>query len=114
MVQTRQQVKRQEELDQLTTHQEFQRLSGIEIEQSSHLPNYEHIVYRPISFLMTEKLVNTILSNNFYKLPKFGGKSNENVNKWLTDITNELNMVKLNDQQKFSVIQTFLVDDARR
>ncbi|CAF1363628.1 unnamed protein product [Rotaria sordida] len=114
MVQTRQQVKRQEELDQLTTHQEFQRLSGIEIEQTSHLPNYEHIVYRPISFLMTEKLVNTILSNNFYKLPKFGGKSNENVNKWLTDITNELNMVKLNDQQKFSVIQTFLVDDARR
>ncbi|CAF3618099.1 unnamed protein product [Rotaria sp. Silwood1] len=109
MVQTRQQVKREEEIDQ-----EFQRLSGIEIEQTTYQQNNEHIVYRPISFTMTEKLINTILSNNLDKLPKFGGKSNENVNKWLTDITNELNMVKLNDQQKLSVIQTFLVDDARR
>ncbi|CAF5125365.1 unnamed protein product, partial [Rotaria sp. Silwood1] len=114
MVQTRQQVKRQEELDNLKTNEEFQRLTGIEIAEITHLQNLEYIVYRPNSFIMTEKLINTILSNNLDKLPKFGGKSNENVNKWLTDITNELNIVKLNDEQKFSVIQTFLVDDARR
>ncbi|CAF4955322.1 unnamed protein product [Rotaria sp. Silwood1] len=114
MVQTRQQLKRKEEFDQLEFDKEFQRLAGIEIEQTTDIQHYEHIIYCPILFTMTEKLINTIVSHNLDKLPKFSGKSNENVTKWLRDITNELNMVKLNDQQKYSVIQTFLVDDARR
>ncbi|CAF3793711.1 unnamed protein product [Rotaria magnacalcarata] len=114
MVQTRQQLKRKEEFDQLEFNKEFQRLAGIEIGQTTHLQDYEHFVYRPILFTMTDKLINTLLSHNLDKLPKFSGKSNENVTKWLHDITNELNMVKLDDQQKYSVVQTFLVDDARR
>lgn len=113
MVQTRQQLKRKQELEQLVFNEEFQRLAGIEIEQITLIEDYEYCLHCPIS-IMTEKLINTILSHNLDKLPKFGGKSHENVSKWLKDITNELNMVKLNDQQKFSVIQTFLVDDARR
>ena len=109
MVQTRQQLKRKKEFDQLEFDKEFQRLAGIEIEQTTDIQDYEHIVYCPILFIMNEKLINTILSHNLDKLPKFSGKSNENVTKWLRDITNELNMVKLTDQQKYSVIQTFLI-----
>ncbi|CAF4647930.1 unnamed protein product, partial [Didymodactylos carnosus] len=100
--------------DQSQVSEEFKRLSVIEIEQINNPTEQRHIVYRPISFIMTEKLINTILSNNLEKLPKFGGKRNENVKKWLLDITNELNLVNLDDRQKLSVIQTFLLDDARR
>ncbi|CAM2716471.1 unnamed protein product [Rotaria socialis] len=114
MVQTRQQLKRKEEFDELEFNKEFQRLAGIEIGQTTHIQDYEYFVYRPILFTMTDKLINTLLSHNLDKLPKFSGKSNENVTKWLRDIANELNMVKLDDQQKYSVVQTFLVDDARR
>jgi hypothetical protein len=114
MVQTRQQSHIQQQIDQLQIIEEFQRLSVIEVEQTNNLSEQEHIVYRPISFVMSEKLINTILSHSVDKLLKFGGKNNENVNKWLTDIIKELDLVNLNDPQKFSVIQTFLVDDARR
>jgi len=114
MVQTRQQSHIQEQIDQLQIIEEFQRLSVIEVEQTNNLSEQEHIVYRPLSFVMSEKLINTILSHSVDKLLKFGGKNNENVNKWLTDIIKELDLVNLNDPQKFSVIQTFLVDDARR
>lgn len=62
----------------------------------------------------TEKLINTILSNNLTKVPKFSGKTSENVIKWINDVNNELNLLKLDDSQKFSVVQTFLLDDARR
>ncbi|CAF0911664.1 unnamed protein product [Didymodactylos carnosus] len=114
MVQTRQQLRKQEEFDQLQVSEELKRLSVIEVDQINNPTEQQHIVYGPISFMMTEKLVNSILSNNLEKLPKFGGKRNENVKKWLLDITNELNLVNLNDHQKPSVIQTFLLDDARR
>ncbi|CAF1437902.1 unnamed protein product [Adineta ricciae] len=89
-------------------------VGDIRIEEAKNLQQAENIENRPLSFVMTEKLVNTILSTNFDKLPKFGGKNTENIHKWLTDITNELNLLKLDDPQKLSVIQTFLVDDARR
>lgn len=62
---------------------------------------------------MTEKLINKIRSNHLNKLPKFDDKKNKKVNKWLTDITNELNLTKLFDQQNLSIIDTFLVDNAR-
>jgi hypothetical protein len=111
---TRQQVKNEKKLNRLKIKQEFQRLAVIEVEQTNNLKNQEHIVYRPLEFVMAEKLINTRLSVDLDKLPKFGGKNNENVKKWLTDITKELNLVNLNDQQKFSIIQTFLVGDARQ
>ena len=63
---------------------------------------------------MTDKVIHTILSNNIDKLPKFAGRPEENINKWLVDITNELNMAKLDDDQKRMVIQTFLIEDARK
>ncbi|CAF1616102.1 unnamed protein product [Didymodactylos carnosus] len=47
-------------------------------------------------------------------LPTFSGKLTENVPKWLKDITNELNLVKFDDSQKLGIIQTYLVDDARK
>lgn len=58
MVQTRQQLKRKQEFDQLEFDKEFQRLAGIEIEQTIDTQDYEHIIYRPILFTMTEKLIN--------------------------------------------------------
>ncbi|CAF3299839.1 unnamed protein product, partial [Rotaria socialis] len=36
MIQTRQQLKRKEEFDQLEFNKEFQRLAGIEIGQTTH------------------------------------------------------------------------------
>jgi hypothetical protein len=116
MVVTRQQVRRQIEDHQIQVKEEIQRLANITVEQTNNLKQYQqpHIVYRPNLFFMAEKLINRVLSNNVDKLPKFGGKHNENVSKWLKDITNELNLIQLMDTQKLSIIQTFLVDDARR
>jgi hypothetical protein len=112
---TRQQIRKQEELDQEQIKQEFQQSKTIAIDQTDTLEQQQqHILYRPNSLIMSEKLINTILSNSVDILPKFAGENNDNVNKWLTDITKELNSLKLTDQQKLSRIQTLLIDDARR
>jgi hypothetical protein len=114
-VETRQDTFKKIKLAKAEFDQEVTRLGGIKIEQTNNLQQQQqHIVYRPIFVIMTEKLINNIVSKNLEQLPKFGVKNNENVSKWLTDITKELNMVKLGDEQKLSIIQTFLVDDARR
>ena len=87
--------------------------SNIKVEQANSIDR-EEIDHHPIPERMTDKLINTLLSNNIDKVPKFAGKPDESVNKWLTDITNELDMVKISDDKKRMVIQTFLLDDARK
>ncbi|CAF1398220.1 unnamed protein product [Didymodactylos carnosus] len=63
---------------------------------------------------MAEKLLNSILSKSLEKLPKFSGTITDDVDKWIIDITHELNLVKLDDSHKLAVIQTYLDGDARR
>lgn len=107
MVITRQQSRKQTGAEQVEIKEEID-LLNLKVEQTNNFQN------QPELLAMTEKLINRVLSNNVDKLSKFGGKNNENVNKWLKDITNELNLIQLTDAQKLSIIQTFLVDDARR
>ena len=114
MVITRSTTREETEQKQVQFKSEFQRLASIDWSNTHDYKDIKFIVHRPFTFLMAEKLINTILSNDLDKWSKFSGKSDENVNKWIMDITNELNMVKLDDIQKRSVIQTFLLEDARR
>ncbi|CAF4626066.1 unnamed protein product, partial [Didymodactylos carnosus] len=93
---------------------ELERLGGIEVEESNNPRQQAHTVYRPIQFIMAEKLVNSILSKSLEKLPKFSGTITDDVDKWIIDITHELNLVKLDDSHKLAVIQTYLDGDARR
>lgn len=114
MVLTRSTAAAKIEQKQVKFELESQRLGHIEWSDTRNSVDVKHIVYIPFEFTMEAKLMNTILSNDLNKWPKFSGKRDENVNKWVKEITNELNMVKLSDEQKRSVIQTFLLDDARR
>lgn len=112
MVITRQQSSKQQDDNRILDF-EFKRLSSIDIDFQNK-SDIKPVVYQPTIFFMAEKLINTVLSNNLSKVPKFSGKGNENVMKWIKEITNELNLLKLDDGQKLSVVQTFLLDDARR
>jgi hypothetical protein len=96
--------------------EEVDRLSQMDIEQTNNLEEGEqnNVVHRPLLVNMDGKLLTTLITSTIDKLPKFSGKNTENVNKWLTKITNELDLLKLLDQQKLMLIQTFLVDDARQ
>lgn len=114
MVTTRSNTTEESERKQHNFRLESERLGSIEWPNTQDYKEVKPVVYQPIEFVMETKLINTILSNDLDKWPKFSGKRDENVNKWVTDITHELNMVKLSDGQKRSVIQTFLLDDARR
>ena len=109
---TRQQARNEADAKKHQQDTEVAQSSDIKVETS--LTKQEEIEHQSTPGRMTDKLINTLLSNNIEKLPKFAGKPDENVNKWLTDISNELNMVKLSDDQKRMVIQTFLLDDARK
>ncbi|CAF1557431.1 unnamed protein product, partial [Adineta steineri] len=62
---------------------------------------------------MDEKLTISLLTSSSDKLPKFSGKNSENMIKWLTKITNELNVFKLYDAQKLRMVPLVLLDDAR-
>ncbi|CAF1243445.1 unnamed protein product [Didymodactylos carnosus] len=95
--------------------EELNRLSDIEIEHTTQTQPIEvFIVRRPLPFEMAEKALASRVNKQLDQLPTFSGKLNENVTKWLKDITNELNLAKFEDSQKLGVIQTYLVDDARK
>ena len=95
--------------------EELNRLANIEIEQTFPIhPTEVFIVRRPLSFEMADKMLASRMSKQLDQWPTFSGKLTENVTKWLKDITNELNLVKFDDIQKLSVIQTYLIDDARK
>jgi hypothetical protein len=114
MVKTRQQVLEQEQANQKQVSQELERLSAIEIEQTNNLQEQQHIVYQSILSTMADKINKTIAANTVEKLPKFSGRSDENVKKWVIVITNEFNLIQFDDKQKFALIHVILLDDARR
>ena len=101
-----------------TFENEIKRISDIKVEQTNNLidPYQQHIVYRAqlYQFSMDEKLTVSLLTNSSDKLPKFSGKNSENVIKWLTKITNELNVFKLSNAQKLLMVPSVLLDDARQ
>ncbi|CAF1156511.1 unnamed protein product [Didymodactylos carnosus] len=61
---------------------------------------------------MAEQLVNSLISTHLSKLPKFGGKVNENVIEWITYMADEFKLAILDDSRKLSMIHTYLYDDA--
>ncbi|CAF2108874.1 unnamed protein product [Rotaria magnacalcarata] len=63
---------------------------------------------------MAEELFNAILLNSLEKLPLFGGQQNENVEKWLEEITYGFNFAGFDDDQKVRVIHIYLTGEARK
>ena len=110
---TRQQARNDAEVQKNQPNTEVKVTSTIKVEEANSVEQ-EEIEHNSIACKMSEKFISTILSKNIDKLPKFAGKPDENVNKWLTEITNELNVAKLNDDQKRLVIHIFLLEDARK
>ena len=86
---TRQQAKKEADTKKHQPDTEVLQSSEINIEQENSIEQ-ERIDQHHTARRMTDELITTILSNNIHKAPKFTGKLDENVNKWLTDVTNEL------------------------
>jgi hypothetical protein len=60
-----------------------------------------------------ESLRNQMLISNLEKLPKFSGKSKQNVSKWLRDSNQAMHIFKLTDDEKLFFISLCLEGDAR-
>jgi hypothetical protein len=86
---------------------EFQRLAGINIDFTER-PLSSHIVYRPLQFIMAEKTVANIISKNLELTSKYSGKSDQNVDEWLKDLTAKFNMADMSESQALKIIPTFL------
>ncbi|CAF2987570.1 unnamed protein product [Rotaria sp. Silwood2] len=115
MVITRSQQRKIDEQNQRQCSEEVDPLDNIESKAISKiLPTEVSLNPQAIPFEMTDKLLISRISKQLDQWPTFGGKLTENVIKWLKDITNELDVVKFDDSQKLSVIQTSLIDDARK
>ncbi|CAF4576881.1 unnamed protein product, partial [Rotaria magnacalcarata] len=50
---------------------------------------------------------------NLEKLPKFNGKLKQNPSNWLQDIEEQMNLFKLTNEEKLSVISLCLEAEAR-
>ena len=60
-----------------------------------------------------ESLRNQMLISSLEKLPKFSGKSKQNVSKWLRDTQQTMHIFKLTDEEKLFLVSTCLEADAR-
>ena len=60
-----------------------------------------------------ESLRNQMLINSLEKLPKFSGRSKQNVSKWLREIQQAMHIFKLTDDEKLFFIPLCLENDAR-
>ncbi|CAF2621992.1 unnamed protein product [Rotaria sp. Silwood2] len=63
--------------------------------------------------IVLDSLRNQMLINSLEKLPKFTGKSKQNVSKWLREIQQSLHMFKLSDEEKLFFIPSCLEADAK-
>ncbi|CAF1612929.1 unnamed protein product [Didymodactylos carnosus] len=107
MVQTRAQ-------QQAIFTEETQRLGDIQIEQTNNnqAQNASLISYRPSQFIMANKIVQTLLAKKLEEAPKFEGKSDENVLKWLKNIGNAFKLAKLDDSTNLALIANYLGGEA--
>jgi hypothetical protein len=60
-----------------------------------------------------ESLRNQMLISSLEKSPKFAGKTKQNVSKWLREIQQTMNILKVTDAEKLFLISTCLDADAR-
>jgi hypothetical protein len=65
-------------------------------------------------FMMADEIMYTILLNMLETLPKFSGNRGEDVIQWLDDVTNGFEYAQFTDDQKLSIISTYIEGDARR
>ena len=86
---------------------EFHRLSDIDIDLPS-ATLASHVVYLPFEFTMAGKTVATIIAKTLEETPKFSGKSDQNVEEWLKDLTAKFNMAEITESQALKIISTFL------
>ncbi|CAF4696854.1 unnamed protein product, partial [Didymodactylos carnosus] len=95
MVQTRAQ-------QQAIFTEETQRLGNIQIEQTNNnqAQNASLICYHPSQVIMASKIVQTLLAKKLEEAPKFEGKFEENVLKWLKSIGNAFKLATLDDSTK--------------
>ncbi|CAF3637519.1 unnamed protein product [Rotaria socialis] len=63
--------------------------------------------------IVLDSLRNQMLITSLEKLPKFTGKSKQNVSKWLREIQQSMHMLKLTDEEKLFFVPTCLEVDAK-
>jgi hypothetical protein len=86
---------------------EFHRLSDIDINFPTHT-SFPSFVYRPIESNMAAKTVATIIAKTLEDTPKFSGKSDQNVDEWLKDLSAKFHMAEITEPQALKIISTFL------
>jgi hypothetical protein len=86
---------------------EFHRLADIDIDSTTDTL-FSPVVYRPSEFVMAAKTVATIITKTLEDTPKFAGKSDQNVDEWLKDLSAKFNMAEITEPQALKIISTFL------
>ncbi|CAF4196553.1 unnamed protein product [Rotaria magnacalcarata] len=87
-----------------------EKVSTTFIPSSSQIPPYQQNDSKEI---VLDSLRNQMLITSLGKLPKFTGKSKQNVSKWLREIQQSMRMLKLTDEEKLFYIPTCLEVDAK-
>ncbi|CAM4829105.1 unnamed protein product, partial [Rotaria magnacalcarata] len=86
---------------------EFRRLADIDI----YFPDTESftpVYYRPLTTVMAEKTASTLLSKTLEQTPKYSGKSDQDADEWLKDLTTTFRMADITESQALKMIPTFL------
>ncbi|CAF4256192.1 unnamed protein product [Rotaria magnacalcarata] len=86
---------------------EFRRLADIDI----YFPDTESftpVYYRPLTTVMAEKTVSTLLSKTLEQTRKYSGKSDQDADEWLKDLTTTFRMADITESQALKMIPTFL------
>lgn len=91
---------------------EFRRLAAIDINFSDTTPD-NPIFYRPLEFVMADKVVSTLLSKTLEQTTKFSGKPDQDADEWLKDLTTTFRMADITEAQALKIIPTFLEGPAK-
>ncbi|CAF2049271.1 unnamed protein product, partial [Rotaria magnacalcarata] len=87
-----------------------EKVSTTFIPSSSQIPPCQQNDSKEIAL---DSLQNPMLITSLEKLPKFTGKSKQNVSRWLREIQQSMHMLKLTDEEKLFYIPTYLEGDAK-
>ena len=103
-------------LSQALFPEEAQRLSNIDLDQSSlpELPT-RSVAHRPsVSSVMEKQVMNTVAKEQLKNLAKFSGSSEEDVNKWLQDVDEIFDRAQLRPSNRYLAVQSYLADAAAK
>ncbi|CAF1292664.1 unnamed protein product [Rotaria sordida] len=92
---------------------EFNRLANIDINFPDRTTIHP-VVYRPTELIMAEKTVATLLSKTLEQTPKYSGKSDQDADEWLKDLTATFRMADITESQALKIIPTFLEGHAKQ